>query len=90
LVKYGWCSRISHHLTVIDHKDFNQIEKILIALIPLTDACRIDYMSLLPTLDKLNDIYTKHHLDKDSIYNDILTNIQNLRTNLNEISSNDL
>jgi molecular chaperone GrpE (heat shock protein) len=47
-------------------------------------------MSLLPTLDKLNDIYTKHHLDKDSTYNDILTNIKYLRTNLHETLSNDL
>ncbi len=59
-------------------------------MIPLTDACRIDYMSLLPTLDKLDDIYTKHHLDKDSTYNDILTNIKYLRTNLHETLSNDL
>ncbi len=87
LIKHGWCSRISHHLTVIDHNDFDQMEKLLMAMIPLTDACRIDFVSLLPLLEKLDDIYTKNPLHDDSRYIEILTN---LRTNLQRTLSNDL
>jgi len=90
LVKHGWCLRISHYLQTVDYNDFDQIEKILIAMIPLTDACRMDFLSLLPILDKLNDIYTKNHLNDDSTYIDILINIQNLRTTLQQTSSIDL
>ncbi len=59
-------------------------------MIPLTDACRMDFLSLLPILDKLNDIYTKNHLNDNSTYIDILINIQNLRTTLQQTSSIDL
>jgi len=59
-------------------------------MIPLTDACRNDFVSLLPILEKLNDIYVKNHLNQDSTYIDILINIQNLRTNLQQTSSEEL
>lgn len=67
----------------MDEKDF---EKILMAMIPLTDACRMQFVSSLPILD----IYMNNHLNQDSIDNDTLTNIQNLRTNLQKNLSKDL
>jgi hypothetical protein len=80
LVKHGWCSRISHHLSTIDPNDFDQIEKLLTVMIPLTDACRIDFVSSLSILEKL-----KNHLNAD-----LLIQIENLRTNLEKSFPNDL
>ncbi|CAF3297776.1 unnamed protein product [Rotaria sp. Silwood2] len=90
LVKHNWCSYMSRYLISIDLNDFNQIEKIAMAMIPLTDACRNDFVSLLPIIDKLNDIYTKTNLNEYSTYADFLTNIQNLRKNLLQTLSIDL
>ena len=90
LIKHGWCSHISHHLTTINHNNFDQIEKLIMAMIPLTDACRIEFVTLLPILDKLNDIYGNNSFNQDSLYIDISSNLQNLRKNLQQISSIDL
>ncbi|CAF3732255.1 unnamed protein product [Rotaria sp. Silwood1] len=87
LVKYNWCSYISHYLISIDLNDFDQIDKLLIAMISLTDVCRNDFVSLVPILDKLNDIYTTTNPNEYSTYMNILTNIQKLRKNLLQISS---
>ncbi len=89
-MKHDWCSRISDRLTSTDIHDFDHIGKTLTAMIPLADACRINFVSLLPILDKLTDVYTKENLNEDSIHIDILSDIQNLRTNLMQISSSDL
>ncbi|CAF1589569.1 unnamed protein product [Rotaria sp. Silwood1] len=87
LVKYNWCSYISHYLISIDLNDFDQIDKLLIAMISLTDVCRNDFVSLVPILDKLNDIYTTTNPNEYSTYMNILTNIQKFRKNLLQISS---
>ena len=79
-MKHDWCSRISHHLTSADPKNFDQIEKILTSMISLTDVCRDDFISVLPILDRLN-----HY--EDSTYMEILNN---LRTNLKQILGSDL
>lgn len=67
--------------------NFDQIEKLLTAMISFTDACRTNFMSLLPTLEKLNDVYTKANPNEVSTFTDLLTN---LRTQLKQTSSNDL
>lgn len=90
LVKHNWCPFISQYLTSIDLNDFGQIEKILTAMIPLADACRIDFVSLVPILDKLDDIYANNKHNEYPTYIDVLTNIQNLRQSLQQTSSNDL
>ncbi|CAF1070073.1 unnamed protein product [Adineta steineri] len=90
LIKYNWCASISHHFTSTDFENFDHIEKIILAMIPLTDACRANFVSLLPTLDKLNDVYQKKNLNEDSTFTDLITNIQHLQTNLKQITSNDL
>jgi hypothetical protein len=90
LVKHGWCVRVSHLLTSIDPNNFDQIEKILMSMIPLTDVCRNDFVSLLPILDELNDIYTKLNHNDGSSYTEMLNNIQNLRLNLRQSLGSDL
>jgi hypothetical protein len=59
-------------------------------MMPITDVCRTDFVSLLPILDRLNDMYTKNNDNEDSTYIDILHNIQNLRNSLLQKSSIDL
>ncbi|UJR31461.1 hypothetical protein I4U23_018951 [Adineta vaga] len=91
LVKHDWCTKISHRLTSIDTDNSDHIEKTLIAMIPLADACRTNFLSLLSTLDKFNDVYTKTNLNEDSLDTNILTNIESLRMKLQQTtSSNDL
>ncbi|CAF3519400.1 unnamed protein product [Adineta steineri] len=90
LIKHNWCASISHHFSSTDFENFDHIEKIILAMIPLTDACRTNFVSLLPTLDKLNDVYQKKNLNEDSTFTDLITNIQHLQTNLKQITSNDL
>ncbi|CAF3698496.1 unnamed protein product [Rotaria socialis] len=90
LVKHNWCSYISHHLISIDLNEYDQIEKILAALIPLADACRNDFVSLIPVIDKLNDIYGNQNLNEYSTYMDFLSNLQNLRRILLQTSATDL
>jgi hypothetical protein len=90
LVERGWCSRLSTILTSIDLNDFDQIEKTLMVMMPITDVCRADFVSLLPILDRLNDMYTKNNDNEDSTHIDILHNIQNLRNSLLQKSSIDL
>ncbi|CAF1070055.1 unnamed protein product [Adineta steineri] len=90
LIKHNWCASISHHFSSTDFENFDHIEKIILAMIPLTDACRPNFVSLLPTLDKLNDVYQKKNLNEDSTFTDLITNIQHLQINLKQITSNDL
>lgn len=90
LVKHNWYSYLSHYLMSIDLNEFDQIEKILMALIPLTDACRDDFVSLLPILDKLNDVYSRHNLNEYSTYINVLTNLQTLRRTLSQAAETDL
>jgi hypothetical protein len=85
LIKHGWCSRISHHLSAIDPNDLDHTEKLLMAMITLTDACRIDFVSSLSILEKL-----KNHLNENSSHVDLLTHIEYLQANLEETFSNDL
>ena len=79
-----------NHLTQMDRTDLDQIEKILMALIPLTDICQNNFVSLIPILDELHNVYTKTKDNEDSIYINILTNLRNFRRSLQQISSKDL
>jgi hypothetical protein len=90
LVDHGWCSRISTRLTSLDIEDFDYIEKIITAMISLIDDCRMNFISLIPTLDKIHNIYTKKNINDDLSYTDILNNIQILLTKLRQRSSDDL
>ena len=69
-----------------------QIEKLLLAMISLTDVCRTDFASSsLSILDKLQEIYSQRHLLQESTSNvDILLHLENLRRNLSQTLSNDL
>ncbi|CAF1145651.1 unnamed protein product [Adineta ricciae] len=87
LVKYDWCAKVSHRLTSNDMHNFDQIERLLTAMISFTDVCRTNFMSLLPMLEKLNDVYTKANPNEVSTFTDLLTN---LRAQLKQTSSNDL
>ncbi len=80
LVKHGWCSRISYHLSTTDPNDYDQIEKLLTVMIPLTDACRMEFVSSLSILEKLNN----------NLHVDLIRQIENLRTNLEKSFSSDL
>ena len=93
LVERDWCSHLSLHLTSIAHDDLDQIEKTLMLMIPLADACRVQFVARLPTLDKLNDVYAKLQPNDESVQRDILRSLERLRKNLTEAfsnSSNDL
>lgn len=80
LLKHGWCSRLSAHLSTIDLNEMEQIEKLLRAMISLTDGCRSDFVSSSRTiLDKLHHIYSNRHLADDSIHRDILLHLKNLQ-----------
>lgn len=91
LIKHGWCSRISHHLSSIDSNEMEQIEKLLLAIISLADVCRADFASSsLNILDKLHEIYSKKHLVEPSNNTELLQHLENLRRNLSQTISNDL
>lgn len=91
LLKHGWCSRLSTHLSTIDPNEMEQIEKLLRAMILLTDVCRTDFVSSsLTALDKLHDIYSKRHLSDDSTHLDLLLHLENLRRLFQQTVSNDL
>jgi hypothetical protein len=50
-------------------------------MISLIDVCRLDFVSLIPTLDKFNNVYTN---------DDLSNNIQILLRKLRQRSSDDL
>jgi hypothetical protein len=90
LVDHGWCSRVASRFTSFNTDDFDQIEKTINAMLSLIDACRVDFVSLLPTLDKFNQIFTKKNIHDDLSSMDILNNIQILLTKLRQRSPDDL
>ena len=90
LVDHGWCFGISTRLTLLDIDDFDHIEKTINAMVPLMDMCHRELISLASLLDKLKSVYSKTYLSDDSIYSDVLNNIEILLTKLRQRSSDDL
>lgn len=86
LIDHGWCSRISTRLTSFDPDDFDYVDKTITAMISLINVCRKDFVSLISTLEKFHNIYTK----TDLFSTDILDNIQILLNKLQQRSSDDL
>ncbi len=78
LVDHGWCTGISARLPSFDTDDFDHIEKTIAAMIPLTDICRKDFISLILTLEKFNNMYPNDD------------NIRIILTKLRQRSSDDL
>ena len=60
-------------VSTIGTDEFDHVEKLLRALIPLAGACRAEFVALAGTLARVRDVYAQKAVSDPSTYADLLS-----------------